>query len=104
MEEGHTGGAAQEAFLQNFAGFGRGAVEGAAVDVHFANQAVALVEEQGAEDFLVASLVMQGQIPGQLRRAAARALYCDMDIAPCREVDIPSLLFLGLALSSERDS
>jgi hypothetical protein len=50
---GRAGCAAEQAFLQDLAGLDVGTVESAAVDLLFADQAVAHVEEQGAEDFLV---------------------------------------------------
>jgi hypothetical protein len=39
---------------------------------------VALVEEQGAEDFLVAALVAQSQVAGQLRRAGQDMVFRDV--------------------------
>ena len=53
-------------------------MEGAAVDLLFADQAVAQVEEQGSEDFLVALLVTESQVAGQLRRPGQHVVVGDV--------------------------
>src|ERR1700688_3765005 len=76
VEEDETGGAAEEALLEDLARFDGGAVEGAAVGLLVADQAVADVEEEGSHDLLVALLVAEREVTrhqgGPFERLARR--------------------------------
>ncbi|HXO41986.1 MAG TPA: hypothetical protein VN999_11080 [Thermoanaerobaculia bacterium] len=61
VEEDEAGGAAEEALLEDLAGFDGGPVECAAEDLLMAEEAAAVVQEDGSHQLLVALLVVERQ-------------------------------------------
>ena len=61
LEEDETGGAAEEALLEDLARLDRGPVEGTAIDLLMTEEAVGGIQKQCAHQFLVTLLVAQGQ-------------------------------------------